>query len=247
MPRNKGGAMDLRAVAVDFWDTIAYYPFTEEIFHERVEHSFRIFKNYDISLETSKMLMKSIYEHFEDIWHNEQRTPTTPEMFRFMEKMISFELDKEHFDELVSYNEKLIPEKYFVISKETEQAVREISDKHKIVIISDTGFEPGREIRNALDRNGLLECFAYGIFSDETGYSKPDKRAFRLAAEKAGCSTGDMIHIGDREAKDIAGAKSVGMRSVLYTGLRADDRNISTADHIAGSWEEIVKIIFKAE
>jgi putative hydrolase of the HAD superfamily len=242
MPRNKGGTMDLRAVTVDFWDTIAYYPFTEEIFQERVEHSFRIFKNYDISLETSKMLMRSVYEHFEDIWHNEQRTPTTPEMFRFMEKMISFELDKEHFDELVSYNEKLIPEKYFLISKETRHAVREIASRYKIIIISDTGFEPGREIRNALDRNRLLECFTYGVFSDETGYSKPDQRAFRLAAEKAGCLTGEMIHIGDREAKDIAGAKSVGMRSILYTGLRPDDRDISTADFTVSSWKEILKI-----
>jgi HAD superfamily hydrolase (TIGR01549 family) len=240
---NKGEKMKLKALTLDFWDTIAPYPFTEEIFLERVEHSFRIFKNYDISMETSKMLMRSIYEHFEDIWHNEQRTPTTPEMFRFMEKLVSLELDKEHFDELVSYNEKLIPEKYFVLEEETAEAIRKLSGMYKLAIISDTGFEPGREIRNALLSHGLLDCFTYTVFSDETGYSKPDGRAFRLAAEKTGCGFSEMAHIGDREAKDISGAKSCGMKTILFTGLRDEDKKDTSADFTAGSWIEILKIL----
>lgn len=238
--------LNIKAVTVDFWDTIAPYPFTEEIFQERVEHSSRIFGKYDITFETSEKLMRSIYDHFEDIWHNHRRTPTTPEMFRHIEKIIGTAFDEQDFSELVSFNESLITEKYFDLRADIADSIRKLSEKYKIIIISDTGFEPGRELRKALDKNDLLDRFHYGVFSDETGYSKPDERAFRLASEKAGCRTDEMVHIGDREDKDILGARSSGMHSILFTGFRNDDREITTADFTADNWQEVTELIFGA-
>lgn len=235
--------MTIKAVATDFWDTITLYPFTEEIFDERVEHSYNIFRKYDITFETSKMLMRSIYEHFENIWHNHKRTPTTAEMFRHIESLIGYNFEPDHFTELVSFNEKLIPDKYFKINDDVAEAIRTLSERFKLIIISDTGFEPGSEIRNALHRSGLIKFFHYGVFSDETGYSKPDERAFMLASEKAGCRPEEMIHIGDRENKDISGAKAVGMKTVLFTGFRDEDKNITTADYTAGNWGEIINLL----
>ena len=235
--------MPVKTVTVDFWDTIASYPFTDEIFKERVDHSFEIYKKYDIDYERSFDLMKSVYGHFEDIWHNEARTPTTPEMFRHVEKILSFELDSEHFEELVHYNETLVTEKYFQVKPEISHSLRTLSEKYDLVIISDTGFEPGREIRNALERHGLLDCFNYGVFSDETGFAKPDRRAFEKAAEVTGSGFSEMIHIGDREAKDIAGSRSAGMKSILFTGFRNDDEKDTTADFTASSWEQIPAIL----
>jgi FMN phosphatase YigB (HAD superfamily) len=52
-----------------------------------------------------------------------------------------------------------------------------------------------------------------------------------------------MIHIGDRENKDIAGARSFGMQAVLFTGFRDDDLKITTADFTAGSWKEILNLL----
>lgn len=236
-------ALNIKAVTVDFWDTIAPYPFTEEIFQERVEHSSRIFGKYDITFETSEKLMRSIYDHFEDIWHNHRRTPTTPEMFRHIEKIIGTAFDEQDFSELVSFNESLITEKYFDLRADVADSIRKLSEKYKIIIISDTGFEPGRELRKALDKNDLLDRFHYGVFSDETGYSKPDERAFRLASEKAGCRTDEMVHIGDREDKDILGARSSGMHSILFTGFRNDDAERTTAEFVAETWTELVDII----
>lgn len=235
--------MDYKTVTLDFWDTLAFYPMTDEIFMERVDHASEIFREYDISYETSVMLMRSIYENFENIWHNESRTPTTPESFRFVEKILGYEFKKSHFNELVRYNEQLITEKYFIMTDPASDAVKKLSEKYKLVIISDTGFEPGNEIRNALKRHDLLKNISYGVFSDETGFSKPDKRAFQKASEITGSKFSEMIHIGDREAKDIIGAKSVGMSAILFTGFRDADKNATTADHIAGTWEEILKLL----
>ncbi len=239
--------MPVKTVTVDFWDTIAPYPFTDEIFKERVGHSFEIYKNYGIDYKKSFDLMKSVYEHFEDIWHNDARTPTTPEMFRHVEKILSFRLERYDFDELVTYNETLVTRNYFDLKPEISETLKYLSSEYNLVIISDTGFEPGREIRKALQRVGLLDCFKYGVFSDETGFAKPDRRAFEKASEVTGCDFSEMIHIGDREAKDIAGARSAGMRSVLFTGFRSDDEKITTADHTASTWEEIIRILTVAE
>lgn len=235
--------MNYSTVTIDFWDTIAFYPMTDEIFMERVEHAAEIFRKYDISYETSIMLMRSIYENFENLWHNENRTPTTPESFSFIEKILGYEFEKDHFNKLVRFNEQLVTEKYFSITEPVSEALNKLSGKYKLIIISDTGFEPGREIRNALSRHGLLKNISYGVFSDETGFSKPDKRAFQKASEVSESRFSEMIHIGDREAKDIIGARSVGMSAILFTGFRDTDKNSTTADHITGSWEEVMDIL----
>ena len=52
-----------------------------------------------------------------------------------------------------------------------------------------------------------------------------------------------MIHIGDREAKDIEGARSAGMKSILFTGFRDDDLKGTKADFTASDWNEILSIL----
>jgi putative hydrolase of the HAD superfamily len=235
--------MDYKTVTLDFWDTLAFYPMTDEIFMERVAHASDIFRKYDIGYETSIMLMRSIYENFENLWHNEFRTPTTPESFRFIEKIIGYEFDKKHFDELVRYNEQLITEKYFVLRREVGEAIIKLAEKYRLVIISDTGFEPGRELRKALEKHGLMKYITEGVFSDETGFSKPDIRAFQKASEISRTALSEMIHVGDRELKDIRGASDAGMGTILFTGFRPDDKDSTTADHTADSWNEVLRIL----
>ena len=52
-----------------------------------------------------------------------------------------------------------------------------------------------------------------------------------------------MIHIGDREEKDIKGAKALGMSTILFTGFRDNYKAITTADVIASSWDEIKRML----
>ena len=234
---------NIKTITLDFWDTITKYPFTEDIFMERVDHAHNILEQYDLSFDRTIELMRSIYIHFEEIWINEHRTPTTAEMFKNLEKNSGVKFSEEHFNELVTYNENLVPKKYFKIDAEIIKAIKELSQKYKIILISDTGFEPGKALRKAISSTGLKDIFKYEVFSDETGYSKPDKRAFELASKISETDLTDMIHIGDREEKDIKGAKNLGMHSILFTGFRDTDKEITTADHIIASWDEIKKLL----
>jgi putative hydrolase of the HAD superfamily len=234
---------NIKTITFDFWDTITKDPFTEEIFLERVEHAYNIFKKYNLTKEKSLDLMRSIYTHFEEIWRKEHRTPTTSEMFRNLEANAGVVFSEVHFEELVSYNENLVPEKYFTIDPTIIDSIKKLSKKYNLILISDTGFEPGKALRNAIKDIGLNDIFKYEVFSDETGYSKPDPRAFKLASEKSNTQFSNMVHIGDREEKDIKGAKSVGMQAILFTGFRDEDKDNTTADKIISSWDELMRFL----
>ena len=146
---------DIKTITLDFWDTITKYPFTEEIFMERVDHAYDILQIYGLNYDRTIELMRSIYIHFEEIWVKEHRTPTTAEMFKNLESNADISFSKDHFNTLVSYNENLVPDKYFTIDTEIINSVKKLSKKYKLILISDTGFEPGRALRKAINDIGL--------------------------------------------------------------------------------------------
>ena len=52
--------------------------------------------------------------------------------------------------------------------------------------------------------------------SEEAGVKKPEPGIFQYAFDKAGCSAGESIIIGDDLAIDIIGARNVGMDGVYF-------------------------------
>lgn len=64
------------------------------------------------------------------------------------------------------------------------------------------------------ERTGLQGIFRFVVFSQDYGIEKPDPRIFRIALEKAGCSSEHLLHVGDSLSNDVAGAKAVGIKSV---------------------------------
>jgi putative hydrolase of the HAD superfamily len=59
------------------------------------------------------------------------------------------------------------------------------------------------------------------IFSYQVGYRKPDPRIYHHALAALGVSAADSIFVGDGGSDEHAGARAVGMRSVLVTRLFA--------------------------
>lgn len=94
-------------------------------------------------------------------------------------------------------------------------------------IVSDAIVTPGSHLRRLLAARGMDRFFDAFVFSDEAGASKPDPRVFELAASGLGVPVSSLIHVGDREANDVAGPHGVGARAVLYVGAK-DRRDGST-------------------
>lgn len=61
-----------------------------------------------------------------------------------------------------------------------------------------------------LDRLDLSQRFSSIVISCEVGATKPDARLFARAARELGVAPGELLHVGDSLAMDVAGAERFG-------------------------------------
>lgn len=112
----------------------------------------------------------------------------------------------------------------------------------RIGIVCDVGFSGGALLRELLDREGLLERFDGWAFSDETGHYKPAPQAFEAALAALDAQPEAAMHVGDLRRTDIAGAASLGMRTVRYRGFHDDAGAGPEADFVIDSHLELVEL-----
>jgi len=86
-------------------------------------------------------------------------------------------------------------------------------------ILSNTGFIPGKLLRNVLKHICIDMYFDFQIYSDEVGLSKPNKDIFKLMVNKITENRqillSEIVHIGDNVRADVIGANSLGIHSIL--------------------------------
>jgi putative hydrolase of the HAD superfamily len=75
-------------------------------------------------------------------------------------------------------------------------------------------------VRADLEALGLHRFLSATVFSSDVGWRKPDARIFTTALERLGVGPGEAVFVGDRLRDDIAGARAVGMRTVLTREFR---------------------------
>jgi len=80
-----------------------------------------------------------------------------------------------------------------------------------------------------LDVTGLRDYFPIKIYSQEVGAMKPSPVIFQHAMEKAGSQPEEIVFIGDSPEDDIAGAKAVGWRAILFDPHETHEDGV--ADH----------------
>jgi putative hydrolase of the HAD superfamily len=64
-----------------------------------------------------------------------------------------------------------------------------------------------------LQRIGIHAHFAHHVCARDSGVAKPDPRIFLTAAERLGVAPGQILHVGDDPAMDMAGARDAGLRT----------------------------------
>jgi putative hydrolase of the HAD superfamily len=111
-----------------------------------------------------------------------------------------------------------------LIDSNINELFKKIQFKGKTMnILSNTAFIEGKCLRELLDYYELSHYFSFQLYSDEVGYSKPNRKFFNLLFEKANeskvISQKQIIHIGDNEIADIRGATEAGFSSFLIKKL----------------------------
>ncbi len=235
-------------ISIDFWNTLVDGQTGGEIRRKvRINALQEVANEYNdnISLDTFDEAKQKASEKFHDIWLNQQRTPTTDELvgtiLNYMEIPAT---DSEHQYLVTAFEESLwdgAPD----LAEGAKEIIPKLAEKHSLAIISDTMYSPGRVLRVYLEQKGLGKYFKSFVFSDETGYSKPDVRAYRKAMKEATDNTGTSWHIGDRMDTDISGAKDVGMQAILFTNFKPYDDTVHSPkpDYICKNWWEIDDVI----
>ncbi len=93
------------------------------------------------------------------------------------------------------------------------ETLSELSKTFRLGLISDaqwTFTEP--EIRML----GLDRFFPTILLSSRFGYKKPDTRLFAEAMQRLGVTPEESVYIGDSPSKDMVGAKTSGMKFILF-------------------------------
>lgn len=124
-----------------------------------------------------------------------------------------------------------------------EAALKELSTRYKLGIVSDAIVTPGTGLRELLAHHGLLKYFSAFAFSDEVGRSKPDRAMFEHATRELGVELNEIVHIGDRDHNDVKGPHALGAKAILFTATRPDDADHTTADAICSNYGDLVAII----
>lgn len=95
-----------------------------------------------------------------------------------------------------------------------------------------------------IEKAGVGHWFEFALSAADVGYQKPHGQFFDSVLEKTQLSTDEIIHIGDDQYRDIAGAVDAGVRSIwLNRAGQAWQHDDYQADHQISSLAELPEIL----
>ena len=236
---------ELKVITIDFWNTL----------FDSVNHEKRYkYRNDILITETNKLgvkveqidletAIKESWAFFEDHWINKHRTPESGEIVEVIWNHLGLPNERNTFDRIVRCYEDSLFEHPPVLIDGVKELLPQLAKKYKLGLISDTGYSPGTHLRRLMEENEILHYFTSFSFSNETGVSKPNKKAFDVILDELRVDPAYSLHIGDIERTDVVGANNAGMKSVLFTGAESEfDRNnpsVSSANITINHWLEL--------
>lgn len=238
-------------ISIDFWDTLVDGRVGGET-RKQVRHAAlqKICQEYGRAIEPEQIekASKNVSREFNTIWFNEQRTPKTGELVSKILNNLGIPADKMEYEFLVQKFEDSLLDGPPAIIEGAAETIHALTKEYRLTLISDTMYSPGRTIRRFMEEIEILHYFDAFLFSDEAGYSKPDPKAFRKMLEVTDSSAEISYHIGDRVNTDVAGAKAVGMKAILFAGISSKDKEsgddpTAQADYRCENWKEVRELL----
>lgn len=102
-----------------------------------------------------------------------------------------------------------------MLYSETPKVLAALKDRGlRIGILSHVPW-PGDACRRWFQRNNIAHYIDFYSLSSEIGYIKPHPAHYQHALEQAGCSAGQVLHVGDHPIRDVEGGKRFGFRTCL--------------------------------
>jgi putative hydrolase of the HAD superfamily len=164
----------------------------------------------------------------------------SPEMARWTLEGLGAEVTPERVDSLArALAESALASKIVALEGAADTLAELAEAGIRRALVCDTGFSPGRVVRQLLDRAGLLARLEVMIFSDEAGVPKPHPRVFHQALAPLHVAPAQAVHVGDLRRTDVAGARAAGLGSVRIRQHHDDLSEHPDADHVVESHAEL--------
>ena len=243
----------IRAVTFDLWDTIivddsdepkriakgllSKYLTRRELVWESVK------KHKPITRELVDASYAATDAAFRKVWYDHNVTWSVDERLKIVLKGLSKTISPEEMAELVRLHEEMELEIQPDLAPGIVEAVKQLHGKYKLGVISDTIFSSGVVLRKLLEENNIEQYFDVFIFSDEMGYSKPDPRVFMAAAKGLGVDITEIVHVGDRDAKDIKGPQRLGAKGIYTTVVNDRGSTKTSADAICTDYANLMDVV----
>ncbi len=241
----------IQAITIDFWNTVVDSRNGALRRAARNEAMRDVYRSLGKTWNDDEV--SAAYEHsyrtFEHHWQGEQRTLSADESLHVIWKFLGFDVPQELHVSTVRRIEDSILAGMPGLLPGCADVLASLSARWPLALISDTAYSPGRALRGVLEAHDVRRYFNALIFSDETGVSKPHPSMFERALDELGAEPKHAVHIGDIERTDIAGAKAMGMRAILYRGdesgryFEENSPEATSADAVAHSWIEVGSIL----
>ncbi len=228
--------MEFKAITFDFWYTLFAGGESEERHAVRRRALAEALGDEELANDAYSRALR----HFYEIYREHGRTVSAGHLVAWVERTFGLELDDETREKLITAWEEAGLATPTTLIPGAEEALRAAAERCPIGLICDTGFTPGTVLRKIMRDAGVLELFSALSFSGEVGAAKPRPEIFRHACEQLGVEPSALLHIGDTEWTDIAGAHGVGAKAALFVGHNDRYLEHTKADYIFRSWPEFV-------
>jgi len=238
--------VSIKAVTFDFWDTL--FPRlgrdgggSPETLRPKLLREFLLDSGQDHPFERCEAAYARADRDHLQSWVTDMRQPLVDRALDEMCAELGIELDEKQREGLALSMQCLDELEDLGPFAGVSDLVPALAEEHKLGIVSDTWLTPGSVPRDMLERRGLLASFSVFVFSDETGFLKPHERQFRIALDALDAAPGEVVHVGDSERRDVMGARSMGMRTVLldWEGTHGE----SVADAVVRDFRELPKAL----
>lgn len=237
----------LRAVTLDYWDTIYLGASAPVRLARRREALARMVAQlgHTIEREEFERLYHASAVEAERWWREEHRGYTTADRIHWLLAQLSIErpADCEHIAAAVAEVDQSLLDHPPPLLPGARQALERLAERYTLAIISDTGFASGDAQDCLLEQDGVRDLFAATIYSMDIGHAKPHPEMFRAALTALGVAPEEALHVGDIERTDIAGALGVGMRAVRLDAVRQSGP--SRAERVVGSLAELTEYVLQ--
>ncbi len=128
-----------------------------------------------------------------------------------------------------------------------DEVLQELKRKYRLGIITNTLTSREEQVRIALRRVGIEQCFDVVLTSVDVGFEKPDEKIFLTALKVLSVQPEEAVMVGNRISKDIVGGNNVGMKTILFRwNDRYPEKITSPAEqpmHIVKSLRELPSIL----